>query len=72
MAKPVIDISSLTLEERIELIEQLWDSLDAEQLELSDDQRTELDRRLDALEQRGPTGRSWPEVETSIRGRSDD
>lgn len=45
MANPV-DISLLTPAERLLLIEQLWDSLDPSQdLEVTDAQRAELERR---------------------------
>lgn len=50
MANPLLDFSHLTVAERIQLVEDLWDSItDApEVLELSDAQRAELDRRLEA------------------------
>lgn len=40
----------LSLDERIKLVEDLWDSIAAEQevLHLTDEQWAELDRRLDA------------------------
>ena len=46
------DIEMLTVEERLDLIERLWDSLTPTQddIPLTDAQRAELDRRLDALE----------------------
>jgi putative addiction module component (TIGR02574 family) len=48
MAKPILDFSHLTVAERIQLAQDLWDSVaDApEMLELTDAQRAELDRRL--------------------------
>jgi putative addiction module component (TIGR02574 family) len=50
MGKPIIDISRLTVAERIQLAEDLWDSLAEapEVLELTEAQRAELDRRLEA------------------------
>ena len=46
------DIEILTVDERLELIERVWDSLTATQDEipLTDSQRAELDRRIDDLE----------------------
>jgi len=67
--KPPIDISSLSPEERLELIGRLWDSLDAVQVDLTEEQRSELDRRLDALEATGPVGSPWADVEARIRSR---
>ena len=48
MAKPEIDINKLTPEERLDLIEELWDSLrgDPEKIPLTDAQAKELDRRV--------------------------
>lgn len=48
MNNPQFDFSGLTVAERIQLAEDLWDSVsDApEVLELTDAQRAELDRRL--------------------------
>jgi putative addiction module component (TIGR02574 family) len=54
----MIDIDKLTREERLELLEQLWDSLTPtpEMLPLTSAQREELDRRLDELDLEGPVG----------------
>lgn len=51
MAEPKLDFQHLTVSERIQLVEDLWDSIaDApELLQLTDAQRTELDRRLEAI-----------------------
>jgi putative addiction module component (TIGR02574 family) len=54
----MIDITSLTAEERLELLERLWDSLSSDPgaIPLTDAQRAELDRRLDELDRDGPAG----------------
>ena len=71
MSKRGLDITSLTPEERLDLLEELWDSLGAtpEVIPLTEAQRTELDRRLDDLEREGPVGIPWDEVLGRIRGR---
>ena len=71
MSKPRLDIATLTPEERLSLLEELWDSLAAtpEAIPLTDGQRAELDRRLDDLEAEGPVGIPWDEVLSRIRGR---
>jgi putative addiction module component (TIGR02574 family) len=71
MDKPSLDIDALTHEERLSLLEELWDSLAAtpEAIPLSEAQRTELDRRLDDLEVEGPLGIPWDEVLSRIRSR---
>ena len=46
------DLRTLSIGERIRLVEDIWDSIAADQalLTLTDEQRIELDRRLDAYE----------------------
>jgi putative addiction module component (TIGR02574 family) len=60
----MIDIEALTREERLELMERLWDSLASspEMIPLTDTQREELDRRLDDLEREGPVRISVEDV----------
>ena len=72
MSKRAVDIAALTPEERLSLLEQLWDSLTAtpEVIPLTDAQRDELDRRLDDLEVDGPVGIPWDDVLSRIRNRS--
>ncbi len=62
-------LRSLPLEERIRLVEDLWDSIAAEQqaLPLSPEQRAELDRRLDAFDADGDMGRPASEAIADIR-----
>lgn len=72
MSKRDLDIAALTPEERLSLLEQLWDSLAAtpEAIPLTEAQRAELDRRLDDLEREGPVGIPWDEVLSRIRSRA--
>lgn len=65
MGKPAIDIAQLSRKQRLELIEELWDSLDEEErdaLPLTREQEAELDRRQGALEKEGAVGLSPEEV----------
>ena len=65
MSTPIIDFSHLTPAERIELAEQLWDSLEPrerEDLALADEQLTELRRRRAALDADGDVGEPWEAV----------
>jgi putative addiction module component (TIGR02574 family) len=63
------DLRKLPLDERIQLVEDLWDSIAADQnaLPLTPEQRAELDRRLDAYEADGDPGRPAEEVIEEIR-----
>ena len=68
MSKPALDIEQLTPEERLELIERLWDSLSDDEVPLTDPQRQELDHRLDALDREGPVGVPWEQVHDEMGG----
>ena len=59
----------LPVEERIRLVEDLWDSIAADQeaLPLTPEQRAELDRRLDAYEADGNRGRLAEDVIADVR-----
>jgi putative addiction module component (TIGR02574 family) len=72
MSKPALNIGELSPEERLRLIEELWDSLSEQPgtVPLTKPQREELDRRLDDLERSGPEGISWEQVLQQIRSRS--
>ena len=61
----------LPVEERIKLVEDLWDSIAAEQqaLPLTTKQKAELDRRLDAYEIDQNPGHLAADVIASIRRR---
>ncbi|MBI4729675.1 MAG: addiction module protein [Acidobacteria bacterium] len=70
MSKPSIDIGQFSQEERLELIEELWESLGEEEREalpLTGEQQDELDRRLDSLEKEGPVGLQPEEVRARLR-----
>jgi putative addiction module component (TIGR02574 family) len=58
------DISELSIAERIQLAEDLWDSILAQQeeLPLSQAQQQELDRRLENYKKNPTSGSSWEEV----------
>jgi putative addiction module component (TIGR02574 family) len=66
-----IDIATLSPEERLKLLEQLWDSLSSrpDVVPITKPQREELDRRLDELEREGPSGIPWEEVQRRIKNR---
>lgn len=63
------ELSRLTPPERLALIAQLWDSLDSDQLPLTAAQRTELDRRLETLEQDRRQGIAWPALKAELEQR---
>jgi putative addiction module component (TIGR02574 family) len=67
-----IDIASLSPEQRLELLEQIWDSLAStpDAVPVTSAQGEELSRRLDELDHEGPLGIPWDEVLRRIRRQS--
>lgn len=71
MAHPKFDFSDLTPDERIQLAEDLWDSLsaDASTVPLTAPQARELDRRLEAYRRDGDPGQPWEAVLDRVEER---
>ncbi|MCY4612376.1 MAG: addiction module protein [Nitrospira sp.] len=65
------DLRTLPIDERMQLVEDIWDSIAADQaaLPLTDEQRVELDRRLDAYETDNIKGREASDVVTALKKR---
>jgi len=61
MSGAIQDLKRLSLSERIQLVEDLWDSIaeDSPGMGLTPEHIAELDRRLDALEAQPQTGTPW-------------
>jgi putative addiction module component (TIGR02574 family) len=65
------DVSQLSVAERIIVVEQIWDSIAAEQekLALTPAQEAELDRRLESYRRSPTVGSSWEEVKARIQAK---
>ncbi len=65
------DIVNLSVAERIELIGDLWDSMAEvpQAIELTEAQKAELDRRLEAHHKDPSAGAPWPVVRDRIAKR---
>ena len=63
-----LDLSKLSVAERIQLAEDLWDSVAAEtgELPLTEAQKAELDRRLADVERDPGAGEFWEVVRERI------
>lgn len=63
------EISKLSLSERIQLVEDIWDSIaaDSKAVLVTEAQKQELDRRLDNYAKNPQAGSSWEEVKKLIR-----
>jgi putative addiction module component (TIGR02574 family) len=66
------DLLELSVSERIQLVQDLWDSIVAvpESVQLTEAQKQELDRRLDAYHQNPDVGSPWELVRERIRNRA--
>ncbi len=69
MTSPIFDFSHLSAEERIQLAEDLWDSLEPQQVRLPDELYEELDRRLDLHRQDPGRGRPAEDVLRDLEQR---
>ena len=64
------EIRLLPVADRLILVEQIWDSIfeDGNQIELSNAQQAELDRRLEADDALPGRGQSWDVVKRQLLG----
>jgi putative addiction module component (TIGR02574 family) len=70
MSKVEFDFSKLSVAERIQLAEELWDSIpESADISLTDAQRVELDRRLEDLEEHPDAGEPWEVVRARLYAR---
>jgi putative addiction module component (TIGR02574 family) len=69
MSTQLSDILQLTIAERIQLAEDIWDSVAAfpEALPLTDAQKAELDHRLQAYAENPNEGIAWDELRDKLR-----
>jgi putative addiction module component (TIGR02574 family) len=65
-----VDFEDLTVAERIQLAEDLWDSVDPEspEIALTSAQAAELDERLEQLRHSPSSGESWEVVRERLHG----
>ena len=59
----------MTTAEKLDLIGEIWDSIDQETIALTDEQAAELDRRLATLDEDIKDGRDAAEVSAELRRR---
>ena len=63
-----LNIGELSIAERLQLVEEVWASIAAEQesLTISEAQREELDRRLESYRSSQETGATWESVKERL------
>ncbi|HUH94586.1 MAG TPA: addiction module protein [Casimicrobiaceae bacterium] len=69
MTTPVLtreQITQLTPEQRLTLIEALWDSLEQDDLPVTPAQAAELDRRMETFEEDAASAEPWDVVRKRI------
>lgn len=66
-----IDISHLSRQQRLDLISALCESLDGDELPISDAWAAELDRRLSTFDTDKQQGKSWDEIKRMLRPAHD-
>jgi putative addiction module component (TIGR02574 family) len=65
------EILGLSVSERIQLVEDIWDMITEvpEKIDLTDEKKSEIDRRLDAYTLNPDEGAEWSVVRERIRSR---
>jgi len=65
------DILNLSISERIQLVQDIWDSIAEvpDSVPLTDEQKAELDRRLDAYHRDPEVGSPWSVVRERLTSR---
>jgi putative addiction module component (TIGR02574 family) len=70
--KDLDELLALPAEQRLQLVEALWESLaeEPEGVPISDEVREELDRRLAAYAEDPSSARSWAEIKRELLGKA--
>ena len=66
----VAELLKLDSEERLQVVEMLWDSIANQDLPLTDEQALELQRRMDELENDPSVGIPWEDVRARLHEKS--
>lgn len=69
MKTPVPDLDQLSTSERLQLVQDLWDSIAAEpeSVPVTEAQKEELERRLSIYREEQDAGTSWTEVKERLQ-----
>ena len=68
MNTSVAEILELSVSDRLQIVGDIWDSIaaDSKSLEISDELRYELDRRLEAYDSDPKAGVTWDELDKRL------
>jgi putative addiction module component (TIGR02574 family) len=66
-----LGIDQMSVAQRVQLVEEIWDSIadEQEEIALTEAQRQDLQRRVAAYEAGPKTGSTWEEVKVRLRGK---
>ena len=69
----VTDTLDLSISERIQLVEDIWDTIavEADSVELTEEEKKIIDERLDAYHQNPDLGSPWEDVFKRIVGKNE-
>jgi putative addiction module component (TIGR02574 family) len=70
MTRPKLsDILELSIAERIELVQEIWDSIaeSPEELSFTEDQKKELDTRAAELRSNPSSGSLWEDIKANLK-----
>jgi putative addiction module component (TIGR02574 family) len=73
MSQTIRDFRNLSVAERIQLVEDIWDSIaveGSEAVQLTDTQRQELQRRVQAHDSDPSSATPWEQVRTELLQRN--
>ncbi|MFT6336499.1 MAG: putative addiction module component (TIGR02574 family) [Saprospiraceae bacterium] len=65
----ITEILELSSAEKILLVEQIWDSLDPNELQITNAQKQELDRRIALDNNEQMSWHSWSEVKSHLQSK---
>ncbi len=70
MGTVVAEILEMSVDDRLRIVEDIWDSIaaDSKDLKISNELRQELDRRLEAYKEDPDAGVSWEDLDNRLAG----
>lgn len=70
MSTVVAEILEMSVDDRLRIVEDIWDSIaaDSKDLKVSNELRQELDRRLEAYKEDPDAGVSWEDLDNRLAG----
>ena len=70
LSATLVEIAALSLDERLRLVEAIWETIDEEQLnpDLTEVQKDILDRRINELDASPDNVLTWEEIKAYVRG----